>query len=352
MRKLLLTLALWPSLAFGQTIGSSGGGGGGTGTVTSVSVTTANGVSGSVANPTTTPAITVTLGDITPTSVTIGSGAILTGSAAATLQYGAADVNGAPVAQTIKFQNALAGSATNTASPNATIIGALGTGTGTNGNIIFQVGVKTTTGSVQATPTTALTITGETLAITAAGAVTAGATVSGSSVTSSATGTINWTGRAAFTSPAAATTQFGFADAVGPTAQILQAQSATGTNIAGVSLTINGSRSTGSGVSGDVIFQTGGTGAGSSAQNAFVTALTLKGATQSVVLNTAAVATNATDGFLYIASGAGTPTGVPTTFTGRVPIYIDTTNSQLWLFLGGAWKQPKTPAGAALVTWQ
>lgn len=41
----------------------------GSGTVTSTSVVTANGVSGSVANPTTTPAITLTLGDITPNSV-------------------------------------------------------------------------------------------------------------------------------------------------------------------------------------------------------------------------------------------------------------------------------------------
>jgi len=45
------------------------GGGGGSGTVTSVSVTTANGVSGSVATATTTPAITLTLGAITPSSV-------------------------------------------------------------------------------------------------------------------------------------------------------------------------------------------------------------------------------------------------------------------------------------------
>lgn len=44
-------------------------GGGGSGTVTSVSVTTANGVSGTVANPTTTPAISLTLGAITPSSV-------------------------------------------------------------------------------------------------------------------------------------------------------------------------------------------------------------------------------------------------------------------------------------------
>lgn len=40
------------------------------GTVTTVSIVTANGVSGLVANPTTTPAITLTLGDITPSSVT------------------------------------------------------------------------------------------------------------------------------------------------------------------------------------------------------------------------------------------------------------------------------------------
>lgn len=49
--------------------------GAGTGTVTSVSVTTANGVSGSVANATTTPAITLTLGAITPTSI-VASGSI------------------------------------------------------------------------------------------------------------------------------------------------------------------------------------------------------------------------------------------------------------------------------------
>lgn len=41
----------------------------GSGTVTSVSVVTANGVSGVVATPNTTPAITLTLGDITPSSV-------------------------------------------------------------------------------------------------------------------------------------------------------------------------------------------------------------------------------------------------------------------------------------------
>jgi len=44
----------------------------GSGTVTDVSVVTANGISGSVATSTTTPAITLSLGDITPNKVTIG----------------------------------------------------------------------------------------------------------------------------------------------------------------------------------------------------------------------------------------------------------------------------------------
>jgi hypothetical protein len=59
-----------------------GGSGGGSGTVSTVSVTTANGVSGSVANATTTPAITLTLGTITPSSV---NGVVVSGSSAPTL---------------------------------------------------------------------------------------------------------------------------------------------------------------------------------------------------------------------------------------------------------------------------
>ena len=52
----------------GSGVGSWAVDSAGTGTVTSVSVTTANGVSGSVATSTTTPAITLTLGAITPTT--------------------------------------------------------------------------------------------------------------------------------------------------------------------------------------------------------------------------------------------------------------------------------------------
>ena len=57
-----------------------------------------------------------------------------------------------------------------------------------------------------------------------------------------------------------------------------------------------------------------------------------------VVINTAAIATTATDGFLYVPSCAGTPTGTPTTFTGRVPIVVDTTNNKLYFYSGGQWR--------------
>lgn len=67
----------------GSIVAIGGTGSGGSGTVTSVSVVSANGVSGSVATDTTTPAITLTLGDITPNSVVATgtiSGSNLSGS--------------------------------------------------------------------------------------------------------------------------------------------------------------------------------------------------------------------------------------------------------------------------------
>jgi hypothetical protein len=57
-----------------------------------------------------------------------------------------------------------------------------------------------------------------------------------------------------------------------------------------------------------------------------------------VVVNTAAVATSATSGFLYVPGCAGVPTGVPTAYTGRVPIVVDTTNNKLYFYSGGAWR--------------
>lgn len=51
----------------------------------------------------------------------------------------------------------------------------------------------------------------------------------------------------------------------------------------------------------------------------------------------AALATNATDGFVYIPTSAGTPTGTPTGWTGKVAMEYDTTNHKLWIY-SGSWR--------------
>jgi hypothetical protein len=57
----------------------------------------------------------------------------------------------------------------------------------------------------------------------------------------------------------------------------------------------------------------------------------------STVIGTGALSTSATDGFLYIPTCAGQPTGVPTTQTGTVPIVFDTVNNRLWIYAGSQW---------------
>jgi hypothetical protein len=60
-----------------------------------------------------------------------------------------------------------------------------------------------------------------------------------------------------------------------------------------------------------------------------------------VVIGSAALATTATDGFFYLDSCAGVPTGVPTTHTGRVPLAYDTTNSKLMAY-NASWQEVGT----------
>lgn len=56
-----------------------------------------------------------------------------------------------------------------------------------------------------------------------------------------------------------------------------------------------------------------------------------------VTVGAGAVATTATDGFLYVPTCAGTPTGTPTAKTGFCPIVVDSTNHELYFYSGGAW---------------
>lgn len=58
----------------------------------------------------------------------------------------------------------------------------------------------------------------------------------------------------------------------------------------------------------------------------------------SIALGTAALATTATDGYPYVPSMAGAPSGTPTTLTGLVPMIVDTTNNKVGFYYGGSWK--------------
>lgn len=59
---------------------------------------------------------------------------------------------------------------------------------------------------------------------------------------------------------------------------------------------------------------------------------------KSVVAGVSAIATTATDGFVYIPIASGTPTGVPTGITGYAPIMLDSGGTKLWAYISGAWK--------------
>lgn len=58
---------------------------------------------------------------------------------------------------------------------------------------------------------------------------------------------------------------------------------------------------------------------------------------KSVLIGSAAVATTATDGFLYVTASAGPPTGVPTPVAGRIPFTVDSTNGKAYIYVNSAW---------------
>lgn len=85
--------------------------------------------------------------------------------------------------------------------------------------------------------------------------------------------------------------------------------------------------------SGVIVFGTGGT--------ASTNERLQLDANGNVTIGNAALSTSATNGFLYIPTCAGAPSGTPTTKTGRVPMIYDTTNNNLYIYNSG-WKKTTT----------
>jgi hypothetical protein len=50
------------------------------------------------------------------------------------------------------------------------------------------------------------------------------------------------------------------------------------------------------------------------------------------------LAADATTGFLWVPSCDGTPTGTPEALTGFCPLVVDRTNSKLYFYSDGAWR--------------
>jgi len=143
--------------------------GGAAGTVSDVSVTTANGISGVVANSTTTPAITLTLGAITPTSV----------AATGTL-------SGSNFSGTFSGTHTGASSGTNTGDQTITLTGDVnGSGTGTFAATLANSGASAGTyGSSSAVPVITVDSKGRITSVTTQSISTGSGTVTSVDVTS------------------------------------------------------------------------------------------------------------------------------------------------------------------------
>jgi len=201
----------------------------------------------------------------------------LTRPAAATIQMGQVNsATGAAVAQTLQTQSNITQTDVN-APASFTVIGPRGTGTGTTGTIIFQNGVPQTTGNTAHVPVTTLTLTNTGTGGTSAPLALLGGTLSTASNQGAFSGNNLWlnsTGQIAFTSGgaytntkdtilerggAAATFQFGGANAASPVNQRLQSQGSRGgqdTDVPGSNLTVASGAGTGAAGASLLIFST------------------------------------------------------------------------------------------------
>lgn len=306
---LLLAALLFSSIANAQTISQpSGSGGGGSGTVTSVAVTTQNGVSAIVTNPTTTPNLAFTLMAITPSSInTIGQ-------ITSTLAIGTAPfvITSTTLVPNLYVQRSvLADSATTNANLTGPITSvgnatSIASQTGTGSTFVMSASpTGTGTWALPIVQATSLALNGATIGSNSVAGIgqfaSFGATTTGPGFYSYLTGDTVARVRVGLDAndmpslafgPGGATTRDTFLMRIGagiiqhgttdvdtaPVAQTIRTQGtlAGGTsNVAGANWTFIASPGKGTGAGGSIIFQTAPAGSTGTAVNAPVTALTI-----------------------------------------------------------------------------
>lgn len=121
----------------------------------------------------------------------------------------------------------------------------------------------------------------------------------------------------------------------------VHATNGTGSNVAGDHLVLTPGLATGNAATGNVVIYTAPAGGSSSTLQTPAAAVTISPTAMKLtsplnaVLASAALATNATDGFTYVPTCAGTPSGTPTSYTGTTPIVFDTTGNVFYVYNGG-----------------
>ena len=262
---------------------------------------------------------------------------------------GTGDGTGTLAAGTVRGPNA---AGTNVAGANLVLAAGDGTGTGGSGHILLQTAPAGASGTTADTLATALDvgpamITASLPLLTLASAAgAAGLNVApGTAPTTPSNGDLWVTAAGLYVQvngstigPFGPTTVLGTGDGTATLGGgTLRGPAAAGTNIAGADTHIDASNGTGTGGSGHILARTAAPGASGTTANTLTTCLDAD-PNGNVALTPGAPGTTATDGFVYVPVTSGTPTGVPTSKTGFVPIVFDSSANKFWAYIGGAWK--------------